>query len=116
MLMTDRALRAAEALAAEGLSVEVIDLRWLRPLDLPTVVASVAKTGRLLVVEEQVHAAGWGATIISSVAMAGLQLLAPPRALSLADDMLIPYSPTLEDALIPDEDRIASAIRSATRA
>jgi acetoin:2,6-dichlorophenolindophenol oxidoreductase subunit beta len=111
LLMADRCVRAADSLAAEGVSVEVIDLRWLRPLDLPTVEESVAKTGRLLVVEEQVHAGGWGATVISQVAIHGGRLKTPPRALSLPDDLLIPYSPSLEDEIIPGEDQIASAIR-----
>ena len=74
MLMVGRALAAADALAAEGIEAEVIDLRWLRPLDLPTVAASVAKTGRLVVAEEQVHAAGWGATVISELAQRGVGL------------------------------------------
>jgi pyruvate dehydrogenase E1 component beta subunit len=65
LLMTQRSLAAAQQLADEGVDVEVIDMRWLRPLDLATVRESLDKTGRLLVVEEQVHAAGWGATVIS---------------------------------------------------
>ena len=72
LLMVERALKAAEALAAEGIEAEVIDLRWVRPLDLPTVKASVEKTGRLVVAEEQVHAGGWGATVISELAQAGV--------------------------------------------
>jgi pyruvate dehydrogenase E1 component beta subunit len=111
LLMADRALRAAESLAPEGVSAEVIDLRWLRPLDLATIAGSVAKTGRLLVVEEQVHAAGWGATVISQLAMEGAELKSRPRALSLPDDLLIPYSPSLEDEILPREELIASAIR-----
>ena len=70
LLMVERALAAAEALAADGIDAEVIDLRWLRPLDLPTVRASVEKTGRLVVAEEQVHAAGWGATIVCELTTA----------------------------------------------
>src|SRR6202049_1185514 len=65
LLMADRSLAAAESLAEEGISAEVVELRWLRPLDYDTIIESVSKTGRLLVVEEQVHAAGWGATVIS---------------------------------------------------
>lgn len=111
LLMTDRSLQAAEQLAAEGIEAEVIDLRWLRPLDFDTVRASVAKTGRLLVAEEQVHAAGWGATLISRLATEGVELAAPPRAVSLPDDNLISYSPPLEDALIPSAETIAAAAR-----
>jgi len=111
MLMTDRALQAAELLAPEGLSVEVIELRWLRPLDLTTVIDSVTKTGRLLVVEEQVHAAGWGATVISELVLGGVEM-ARPSAISLADDVLIPYSPPLEDKIVPSVELIAQRIRS----
>ena len=109
LLMTDRSLRASEQLAASGIDAEVIDLRCLRPLDFEAVERSVSKTGRLLVVEEQVHAGGWGATVISHLTMAGTQLLTPPRAVSLPDDLLISYSPPLEDEIIPSVDAIASA-------
>ena len=77
LLMADRATQAADLLAQEGVSVEVIELRWLRPLDYDSIVASVAKTGRLLVVEEQVHAAGWGATVISELTMRGVAMARP---------------------------------------
>jgi acetoin:2,6-dichlorophenolindophenol oxidoreductase subunit beta len=112
LLMLDRAVAAADALAEEGIGAEVIDLRWLRPLDLPAVRASVERTRRLLVVEEQVHAAGWGATIISQLTMDGFAFDVPPRVVGLPDDVLIPYTPSLEDALIPDTDTIAAAARS----
>ena len=72
--MADRALAAADALADEGIAAEVIELRWLRPLDYDTIVESVAKTGRLLIVEEQVHAGGWGATVISELTMRGVPM------------------------------------------
>jgi pyruvate dehydrogenase E1 component beta subunit len=115
MLMTDRSLQAADQLAAEGIEVEVVDLRWLRPLDLATVRASVARTKRLVVVEEQVHAAGWGATIISHMAIEGMPMECPPHAVSLPDDLLVPYSPPLEDAVLPSVDVIAGAIRTRVR-
>src|SRR5213075_2958964 len=60
LLMADRASIAADQLGEEGVSAEVLELRWLRPLDLETVIESVTKTGRLLIVEEQVHQGGWG--------------------------------------------------------
>jgi pyruvate dehydrogenase E1 component beta subunit len=116
LLMVGRALEAAEALAAEGIEAEVIDLRWIRPLDMETINASVARTGRLLIAEEQWHEAGWGATIISALARSGASLAAPPQAVSLPDDLLIPYSPPLEDAFIPSAERIADAARSTVRA
>jgi pyruvate dehydrogenase E1 component beta subunit len=111
LLMLDRSLRAAEKLAAEGIEAEVVDLRFLRPFDLPTVRASVEKTGRLVVAEEQVHAGGWGATLISRLTIDGVGLETPPAVVGLADDLLIPYTPELEDAIIPDVDTIAAAVR-----
>ena len=115
LLMVERALAAAEQLAAEGIDAEVIDLRWLRPLDLPAVRSSVDKTGRLVVVEEQVHAAGWGATIISRLAQAGTAWKSAPSSVSLPHDQLIPYSPTLEDSFIPSAGNIAEAARTSVR-
>jgi pyruvate/2-oxoglutarate/acetoin dehydrogenase E1 component len=112
MLMVERALAAAEGLAADGIEAEVIDLRWLRPLDLPTVRASAERTRRLVVAEEQVHAAGWGATIISELTIGGLAWASPPRRVSLPDDLPIPYSPPLEDASLPSVDAIAAAARA----
>ena len=112
LLMLDRSLQAAEKLAAEGIDAEVVDLRFMRPFDLPTVRKSVEKTGRLVIAEEQVHAGGWGATLISRLTIEGVKLEAPPRAVSLPEDLLIPYSPDLEDALIPSADVIADAVRA----
>jgi pyruvate/2-oxoglutarate/acetoin dehydrogenase E1 component len=111
LLMVERALAAAEQLAADGIEAEVIDLRWLRPLDLPTVRTSVEKTGRLVVAEEQVHAAGWGATIISELTIGGVRWASPPQRLSLPDDLPIPYTPPLEDEVLPSADGIAAAAR-----
>ncbi len=115
MQMVERALLAARELASEGIEAEVIDLRWLRPLDLPTVAASVGRTGRLVVAKEQVHAGGWGATLVSELTMCGQRWKAPPRAVSVPPDMLIPYSPPLEDALIPSSEAIAAAVRECVR-
>jgi acetoin:2,6-dichlorophenolindophenol oxidoreductase subunit beta len=112
LLMVERSLQAAEALAGEGISAEVIDLRWIRPIDLPTIEASVRKTGRLVVVEEQWHEGGWGATVISELVQRGVTFQAPPRAVSLPHDLLIPYSPTLEDEMLPSPDRIAAGVRA----
>ncbi len=110
LLMVERALAAAERLAQDGIDAEVIDVRWLRPLDLPTVRASVEKTGRLVVVEEQVHAAGWGATIVSELTIGGIEWASAPRRLSLPDDLPIPYTPPLEDEVLPSVDRIVASV------
>ena len=111
MLMTDRAVTASEALASEGIAAEVIELRWLRPLDYDTIVESVARTGRLLVVEEQVHVAGWGASMISRLTVDAVKMDRPPAAISMPDNLLIPYIPSLEDEIIPSVDLIASTVR-----
>ena len=66
-----------------------------------------------MIAEEQVHIAGWGATVISQLAMRGVPLKRPPTAISLPDDLLVPYSPALEDQVIPSVDAIAAAIRQA---
>ncbi len=115
LLMADRAVTAAEALAEDGISAEVVELRWLRPLDYDTVTESVARTGRLLVVEEQVHAGGWGATVISELSMRGVPM-ERPSTLSMPDDLLVSYSPALEDAILPGVDDIAARIRSLVEA
>ena len=112
LLMVERALQAADELAAIGIDSEVIDLRWVRPLDLPTVRSSVEKTGRLLIVEEQVHAAGWGATIISELTIGGVAWASAPRRVSLPDDLPIPYTPPLEDEVIPSVERIVASARA----
>ena len=112
LLMVERALAAAEQLASAGIDAEVIDLRWLRPLDLPTVRTSVEKTGRLVVAEEQVHAAGWGATIVSELTIGGTRWASTPQRVSLPDDLPIPYTPPLEDEVIPSVERIAAAARA----
>lgn len=112
LLMAERSLAAADQLAAAGIEAEVIDLRWLRPLDLPTVRTSVEKTGRLVVVEEQVHAAGWGATVISELTIGGVRWASTPRRLSLPDDLPIPYTPSLEDEVLPSVEGIVEAARA----
>jgi pyruvate dehydrogenase E1 component beta subunit len=114
LLMAARAREAAEALTEEGIDLEVIDLEWIRPLDLDTVAASVARTGRLVIAEEQRHAGGWGATLISALVQAG-GLERPPLVVGIADDMLVPYSPELEDQVVPSVERIAAACRETVR-
>jgi pyruvate dehydrogenase E1 component beta subunit len=112
MLMVERSLRAAEQLEAEGIDVEVIDLRWIRPLDIDTVAGSVEKTGRLVVVEEQWHEGGWGATLISRLTMAGQHMASRPRSVSMADDIPVPFAALLEDAAMPSVDSIADEVRA----
>jgi pyruvate dehydrogenase E1 component beta subunit len=112
MAMVGRALEAAETLAVNGVDAEVIDLRWLRPLDLDTCAESVQRTRRLVVVEEQWHHGGWGASLISQLTMLGTTWAAPPRAVSFPDELLIPYSPPLEDQMLPSVTAIVDAARA----
>jgi pyruvate/2-oxoglutarate/acetoin dehydrogenase E1 component len=104
------ALAAAEEVAGD-VDVEVIDLRTLRPLDLDTVLESVAKTNRLLAVEEGPRTGGWAAGVLGAVAAEGLHDLDDAWILA-TDETPIPYSPTLEDAFMPTADAIAGAVRS----
>jgi acetoin:2,6-dichlorophenolindophenol oxidoreductase subunit beta len=104
------ALEAAGQLAAGGVQAEVIDLRTLRPLDLDTVLESVARTNRLLAVEEGPRTGGWGSGLLGQVAEHGLHDLDDAWLLA-TDELPIPYSPTLEDAFIPSAGAIAAAVR-----
>ena len=101
------ALAAAEHL---DLSVEVIDLRSLRPLDLATVVASVEKTNRLLAVEEGPRTGGWATGVLGAVAEAALHDLDDAWIVA-TDETPIPYSPTLEDAFMPNAETIVAEVR-----
>jgi len=110
-LMVQRSLAAAEQLEKEGISVEVIDPRSVSPLDIESIRRSVAKTGRLLIVDEAFSPFGFGAEIAAQIADAALDDLdAPIRRLNGAFAPT-PYSPPLEKAMIPQVDDIARAIR-----
>jgi len=102
-------LEAASRLAAEGVSAEVIDLRTLRPLDLPTVLASVAKTNRVAVVEEGPLTGGWAGEVLALVTEEGLGDLDDAWRIA-TDNTPIPYSPPLEDAFLPGPERIAAEV------
>ena len=104
------ALAAADDLAGD-VDAEVIDLRSLRPLDLDTVLESVARTNRLLAVEEGPRTGGWAAGLLGAIAEAGLHDLDDAWILA-TDETPIPYSPTLEDAFMPTPGAIAGAVRS----
>jgi 2-oxoisovalerate dehydrogenase E1 component len=110
-LMVHRALAVCETLAAEGISVELIDPRTVAPLDIDTILASVAKTGRLLIVDETFAPCGIGAEIAAQVIDRGFdELDAPIRRLNGAHTPT-PYSPSLEAAVVPDAGAIAQAVR-----
>jgi pyruvate/2-oxoglutarate/acetoin dehydrogenase E1 component len=103
-------LVAADELAADGIDVEVVDLRTLRPLDVGTVLESVAKTNRLVAVEEGPRTGGWSTGVLGAVTEAGLHDLDDAWIVA-TDETPIPYSPTLEDAFMPSSDTIANAVR-----
>jgi len=110
-MMVHRALEAAETLAKEGISAEVIDLRTLVPLDKAAILNSVKKTHRLLIVDEDYKSFGLASEIACLVAEEALDYLdAPPRRLAVPD-VPIPYSDTLEDFVIPSAASIAQAVR-----
>jgi acetoin:2,6-dichlorophenolindophenol oxidoreductase subunit beta len=104
------ALKAAEALADDGIDAEVVDLRTLRPLDLETVLESVGRTNRLLAVEEGPRTGGWATGLLGAVAEQGLHDLDDAWILA-TDETPVPYAPTLEDAFLPDAQKIADAVR-----
>jgi len=102
-------LDAANKLAAEGVSAEVIDLQTLRPLDLDTVLASVVKTNRIAVVEEGPLTGGWAGELLALVTEHGLGDLDDSWRITTANTP-IPYSPPLEDAFLPGPERIAAEV------
>jgi len=111
-LMVHRVLKAAEAVANEGIQAEVIDLRTLSPLDKETILKSVEKTGRLLIVHQACTTGGFGAEIAALVAEEGFELLTTPIQRLGALDVPVPYSPVLENYVVPNEQKIAEKIRS----
>jgi pyruvate/2-oxoglutarate/acetoin dehydrogenase E1 component len=107
-------LQAAEALEQDRISVEVIDLRTLRPFDAETVLASVRKTNRIVVVEEGPLTGGWAGEVLATVTEQALGHLDDAWRLATPDTP-IPYSPPLEDAFLPGPERIAEEIRRRLR-
>jgi pyruvate/2-oxoglutarate/acetoin dehydrogenase E1 component len=105
------ALAAAETLAGDGIDAEVVDLRTLRPLDVETVLHSVARTNRLLAVEEGPRTGGWATGLLGAVAERGLHDLDDAWIVATAETP-VPYSPTLEDAFLPDAAAIVEGVRT----
>ena len=103
-------LEAAEELAGEGIDAEVVDIRSLRPLDHETVLESVAKTNRIMVVEEGPRVGGWAGNLLGIVVAEGLEELDDAWIVTTGDTPA-PYSPTLEDAWLPGAPEIAAAVR-----
>ncbi|HEY7735858.1 MAG TPA: alpha-ketoacid dehydrogenase subunit beta [Candidatus Limnocylindrales bacterium] len=110
--MVPRSVEAAERLATDhGISAEVVDLRTLVPLDVATILGSVAKTSRLFTVEENPRLCGWGAEIASIVVDEGFWSLDAPIARITTPHIPLPAAAVLEDAAIPTADRIVATVR-----
>ncbi len=108
--MVPEALRAAEWASEEGVSVEVIDLATLRPYDADTLLESVARTGRCVILHEAVRTGGFGAEVAAAVAEGALFSLVAPVVRVTAYDTVVPL-PRLEDAFLPDARRVREAIQ-----
>lgn len=110
-LTVHHALAAAEELAREGISAEVIDLRSVVPVDRAALIASVAKTGRLLVVDEDYSSFSVSAEVIATVVENNVrQLKAPPKRIAYPD-VVIPFSPPMEQFALPNAQKIVVAVR-----
>lgn len=112
LLYVNRALEAAEKLAAEGISVEVIDPRTLVPFDKETLIKSVKKTGRAVVVHEAHRSAGWGAEVASLICEEAFKYLDAPVGRLGAKACPLPFNPTLEAAVVPSEEEIIKAVKA----
>ena len=112
MMMVDKALAAASKLQRDGISIEVIDPRSLRPLDTATIIASVKKTSRLVIAHEGWKRAGFGAEVSAAVAEEAIDWLDGPIVRVTSRDLPMPYNDRLERATIPQEQDIIDAVRS----
>lgn len=111
LYMVHKALKAAETLENEGISVEIVDPRTLTPLDRQAIIKSVKKTGRLIVVSEDCKTAGVSAEIAAIVAEEAIDYLDSPIKRVAEPDTPIPFSPPLEQYVIPDEKAIVKAVK-----
>jgi pyruvate dehydrogenase E1 component beta subunit len=109
--MVSVAMKAAEELEKAGVSCEVIDPRTLVPLDMVTILESVKKTGRLVTVEETVHAGGWGAEVVTRVTDEAIWYLESPVVRVTLKGGMIPFSQPLEEYVIPQKEDVIAAVR-----
>lgn len=108
--MVPRALAAAERLAADGISAEVVDVRSLVPLDTATLLASVSKTGRFFTVEENPRLCGWGAELVSIISEEAFWDLDGPSVRITTPHIPLPSAGSLEDLALPSVDRIHDTV------
>lgn len=113
--VVQRALAVADRLAREGIEVEVVDPRTLVPLDVETLMASVAKTRRVVIVDECRQSCGVAAELAARIGEAGFDKLKAPIRRVATLDVPVPFSQSLEDFISPSEARITEAIRAVTR-
>ena len=109
--MLSKALNAAEELAGQGISAEVVDLRTLNPLDHDTIAQSVQKTHKAVVVQEAVEIGGVAAQVVKSLMDSSFDYLDAPIKTVAAANTVIPFSPPLEDAMLPSEEKIVAAVK-----
>jgi pyruvate/2-oxoglutarate/acetoin dehydrogenase E1 component len=110
--MVKKSLAAAELLAKEGISAEVIDPRTLAPLDVKTIVDSVKKTGRLVLVDQAPRHSSAAVVIAGEVAEQGFQYLKAPVKMVTALDTSIPYSEPMESYVLPSEEKIVQGVKA----
>jgi pyruvate dehydrogenase E1 component beta subunit len=110
--MVQKSLAAAEALAKEGISAEVIDPRTIAPLDVNTIVNSVKKTGRLVLVDQAPRHASVAVVIAGEIAEHAFSYLKAPVRLVTAADTPVPFSEPLENFVLPDANKITQAVKS----
>jgi pyruvate dehydrogenase E1 component beta subunit len=110
-LMLQRSLSAAQKLQEQGISAEVLDLRTLAPLDRPKIVDSVKRTHKLVVVDEDYPKCGMAEHVAAVVSDEAFEYLDAPIKRVTPPDTQIPFSPVLEDAYLPSEEKIAEAVR-----
>lgn len=109
--MVEESRTAAAALAEEGVSVEIVDLRTLLPLDRETILASIARTSKALIVHEATRTLGVGAEVAAILAEEAFDMLDGPIMRVTAPDTPVPFSPPLEKAFLPSAEKIAAAAR-----
>jgi len=110
-LMLQKTLAAAEQLAGDGVNAEVVDLRTLSPLDHDTLSQSVQKTHRAVVIQEAYESAGVASQVIKSLMDSSFDYIDAPIKTVAAPDTVIPFSPSLEDNMLPNEDKIIQAAK-----
>src|ERR1700733_4923350 len=110
--MVKKAVAAADRLAEEGISAEVVDPRTLAPLDVETIVNSVKKTGRLVLVDQAPRHSSAAVVIAGEVAEHGFEYLRAPVRMVTALDTSVPYSEPMENYVLPNEDKIIQAVKS----